>query len=256
MNNEIKAIITDLDRTLLHTDKSISERTKTALLKCREKGLLIMAATARPPRDILQFEEMIEFDAVVSANGAVVRLPDKTLTFAIPKESGEKIIMEVLKYPDVFLSVEMSDGIYSNRDIPAWKPVVYDGFPTLPSANELIKLLISSEERPLYDNIENSLTDDVYYSIAKGSLIQVMKKGATKWNGVKMTLEHFGVLPSEAVYFGDDNDDIEPIKNCGCGIAMKNSIPPVLAVADEITETNDLDGVAKFIEDKILSPYN
>lgn len=252
MNNEIKAIITDLDRTLLHTDKSISERTKTALLKCREKGLLIMAATARPPRDILQFEEMIEFDAVVSANGAVVRLPDKTLTFAIPKESGEKIIMEVLKYPDVFLSVEMSDGIYSNRDIPAWKPVVYDGFPTLPSANELIKLLISSEERPLYDNIENSLTDDVYYSIANGSLIQVMKKGATKWNGVKTTLEHFGVLPSEAVYFGDDNDDIEPIKNCGIGVAMSNAIETVKSAADYITDSNDEDGVAKFIEKNIL----
>ena len=252
MNNEIKAIITDLDRTLLHTDKSISERTKTALLKCREKGMLIMAATARPPRDILQFEEMIEFDAVVSANGAVVRLPDKTLTFAIPKESGEKIIMEVLKYPDVFLSVEMSDGIYSNRDIPAWKPVVYDGFPTLPSANELIKLLISSEERPLYDNIENSLTDDVYYSIAQGSLIQVMKKGATKWNGVKTMLSHFEISPMNAVYFGDDNDDIEPIRKCGVGIAMKNSIPPVLDVADVITESNDFDGVAKYIEENVL----
>ena len=252
MNNEIKAIITDLDRTLLHTDKSISERTKNALAKCREKGMLIMAATARPPRDILQFEEMIEFDAVVSANGAVVRLPDKTLTFAIPKESGERIIEKALRYPDVFLSIEMSDGIYSNRDIPEWKPVVYDGFPLLPNETELIKILISSSKRPLYDGVEDILTDDVYYSLAKGDLIQVMKKGATKWNGVKTTLEHFGVSPSEAVYFGDDNDDIEPIKNCGFGIAMKNSIPAVLACADVITETNDFDGVAKYIEENVL----
>lgn len=252
MNNEIKAIITDLDRTLLHTDKSISERTKNALAKCREKGMLIMAATARPPRDILQFEEMIEFDAVVSANGAVVRLPDKTLTFAIPKESGERIIEKALRYPDVFLSIEMSDGIYSNRDIPEWKPVVYDRFPLLPNETELIKILISSSKRPLYDGVEDILTDDVYYSLAKGDLIQVMKKGATKWNGVKTTLEHFGVSPSEAVYFGDDNDDIEPIKNCAFGIAMKNSIPAVLACADVITETNDFDGVAKYIEENVL----
>ena len=90
MNNEIKAIITDLDRTLLHTDKSISERTKNALAKCREKGMLIMAATARPPRDILQFEEMIEFDAVVAANGAVVRLPDKTLTLQYRRKAEKK----------------------------------------------------------------------------------------------------------------------------------------------------------------------
>lgn len=48
----MKAIITDLDRTLLRTDKTISEYTHTILKKCHERGVLLMAATARPERII------------------------------------------------------------------------------------------------------------------------------------------------------------------------------------------------------------
>ena len=43
----MKAIITDLDRTLLRTDKTVSEYTRTILKKCRDRGIVLMAATAR-----------------------------------------------------------------------------------------------------------------------------------------------------------------------------------------------------------------
>lgn len=65
-------------------------------------------------------------------------------------------------------------------------------------------------------------------------------------------LPRFGVFPSDAVYFGDDNDDIEPIKNCGLGVAVSNAIPSVIDIADRIIDSNDMDGVAKFIEENIL----
>lgn len=247
-----KAIITDLDRTLLHTDKSVSEYTLDILQKCRNKGMLIMAASARAARDILFYKDLIGFDAVTSINGAVVSLPNGTMEFGIPRESGEKILSELLKFPDSFLSVETSEGLYSNRDIPEWKPVVYDKFPRLPEDIVLYKILASSTQSPLYDGIENSLTDNVYHTIAKNDLIQIMSRDATKWNGVQYMLSYFNISPKETVYFGDDNDDIEPLRNCGLGVAVSNAIPRVLDAADHITDSNDMDGVAKFIEKNIL----
>ena len=62
----------------------------------------------------------------------------------------------------------------------------------------------------------------------------------------------FGISPDDAVYFGDDNDDIEPIRNCGLGVAVSNAIPAVLEAADRIADSNDSDGVARFIERNIL----
>lgn len=65
-------------------------------------------------------------------------------------------------------------------------------------------------------------------------------------------LETLGIQPNEAVYFGDDNDDIESIKNCGMGVAVSNAIGEVFEVADFITGSNDNDGVAWYIEKNIL----
>ena len=65
-------------------------------------------------------------------------------------------------------------------------------------------------------------------------------------------LDAVGIGQNEVVYFGDDNDDIEPVRNCGVGVAVSNAIRDVLDVADHVAESNDMDGVARFIEENIL----
>ena len=166
----MKAIITDLDRTLLHTDKSVSEHTIAVLKKCHDHGILIMAASARPLRDILIYNDLIGFDAITATNGAVISLHQKLLEIGISCESGEKILSAILQYPDVFLSIETSKGLYSNRDIPVWEPVIWDKFPTLPEDIILYKILASSQQKPLYEGIETTLTDDVYHTIANNPI--------------------------------------------------------------------------------------
>ena len=248
----MKAIITDLDKTLLHTDKTVSKYTVSVLKKCHERGMLVMAASARPLRDILIFNDLLGFDAITATNGAVVLLPNKLLEIGISQDIGEKIISDIIKYPDVCLSIETSKGLYANMDIPVWEPIVYDKFPTLPEDIILYKILASSDKKQLYDGIETTLTGDVYHTIANNELIQIMSRQATKWNGINHMLSHFGVSPSDAVYFGDDNDDIEPIKKCGVGVAVQSAISSVLDAADIVVDSNDDDGVAKFIEENLL----
>ena len=51
----IKAIIVDLDKTLLHTDKTLSGYTISVLNECKKHGFKIMVATARPLRTAIQY---------------------------------------------------------------------------------------------------------------------------------------------------------------------------------------------------------
>lgn len=248
----MKAIITDLDQTLLHTDKTVSEYTCTVLKKCRDRGILLMAATARPERAILTYRDQIGFDAVTTLNGARIILPHSVIENGIMPSSAEKILQKVITIPGLVLSMETGNGIFSNVPIPEWNAEVFGGFPALPTESILYKLLLSHRENNIQQEVEKALTADTYMTVAEGKLIQIMDTASTKWNGIKTMLEAVGVSPDEAVYFGDDNDDIEPIKNCGVGVAVSNAIDGVLAAADFITESNDMDGVAQYIGKNIL----
>lgn len=249
----MRAIITDLDRTLLRTDKTISDYTLDIMRKCRDRGIAIMAATARPERSILQYHEQIGFDAITTMNGARTILPNAVLENGISRLSGEDVLSKLIMMPDTLISVETSDGIYSNVEIPEWNSTCYSGFPNLPAQGTLYKILVSSKSSTLYRQVEKILTDDVYYTVANGNLVQIMSKNATKWSGICAMLEALKISKAETVYFGDDNDDIEPIRMCGTGVAVANAIETVMSEADYVAGNNDEDGVAHFIEENVLS---
>lgn len=249
----MKAIITDLDRTLLRTDKTVSEYTYSILKKCRDRGIPFMVATARPERTILTYREQLGFEATTTLNGAKIILPHGIIENGITPSSAENILKKVIRIPDVELAMETGDGLFSNVPIPEYNAVVFNEFPALPTGSAIYKLLLSSERNDIQKEVEKTLTADTYMTVAEGKLIQIMSTAATKWNGIKAMLRALDIGPNEAVYFGDDQDDIEAIKNCGVGIAVSNAIDEVLAAADFITETNDMDGVAHFIEENLDS---
>lgn len=248
----MKAVITDLDGTLLHTDKSVSEYTYRVLERCRERGILLMAATARPLRAVLSYGDKIVFHAITTLNGAKVILPRTVIENCIAPSSAEEILSKAAGIPGLILSMETEAGLFSNHPIPEWNASVYQGFPKAPEGCAIYKLLLGGTGMRYQKEVEEALTADTYMTVAAGRLIQIMSTQATKWNGVRAMLQAAGISPGEAVYFGDDHDDVESIENCGIGVAMSNGIRQVLEAADYVTESNDMDGVAGYIEKYLL----
>lgn len=245
-----KAVITDLDRTLLRTDKTLSNHTVDVLHKLKEKGIKIIAATARPKRSVKEYDGIVGFDALVCLNGAFTECGGKITQRCIPADIAEELLKKVCAAGEYVISAEISGILYANAVFPQWDSVLYTDFPRLPEG-EVHKIIFSYSESVL-DKIQNALPDVLYCTVANKQLIQIMHKSATKWNGIKYVLDTLGIDPSEAVFFGDDNDDIEPIKNCGLGVAVENAIPEVKNIADAVTAANDRDGVADFIEQILI----
>ena len=241
------AAIVDFDRTLLRTDKTISDYTVRILRTWQENGGRLFAATARPERAIGEYCRQVAFDAVCTLNGARTITKDSVIENPIAEASALSVLEQFSGIPDIVLSVEAENGIYANMDIPPWAPKVTNRLLDLPRAEKIYKILASHPEIPA-GQLAGSLPDDTYFSVADRKLLQVMSRSATKWNGVRNMLDAFGIDPARALFFGDDNDDIEPIRRCGCGVAVRNALEDVRAAADEVTESNDEDGVARFLD--------
>ncbi len=249
----VKTIIVDLDRTLLRTDKTISPYTAEILKECKKNGIGLMVATARPLRTMQQYCEMVGFDAMAVTNGARVICGNGRTEYGICQESAENLLNTLKRHPDLRITLETGDRAYSNKLIEDYETVICEDLAGVAKAEGVLKILVHVDNEETLAVVKKELTEDLYYTIANGYLMQIMNRSATKWNGIKAMLDIGKCSADDAAYFGDDYDDIEPIKMCGIGIAVSNGIDEVKAAADYIAESNDADGVARFIEQFILN---
>ena len=248
----IKTIVVDLDRTLLYTDKTLSGYTVEVLNECKKNAIKIMVATARPLRTAKRYCEMIGADAMAVSNGARVICGNQRTEYGICQESAVYLLNMLQRDPSLMITLETGDAAYSNKPIADYETIISNDLISAAKAEGVLKILVRLDSEENLALVKEALTEDLYCTIANGHLIQIMNKSATKWNGIKAMLDTCNCSPEETAYFGDDHDDIEPIKLCGMGIAVSNAIDEVKAVADYIAQSNDADGVAKFIEQSIL----
>jgi hydroxymethylpyrimidine pyrophosphatase-like HAD family hydrolase len=84
------------------------------------------------------------------------------------------------------------------------------------------------------------------------ALAEISAPGVTKASGLAKVAAHYGVGPEDVVVFGDMPNDIAAFEWVaaagGRAVAMGHAHPDVLAVATDVTGTNDDDGVAAFLQ--------
>lgn len=185
----IKMIVTDLDRTLLRTDKSISDYTADVLNRCHQSGVKVVFATARPKRTVKHFFERVKTDAVILHNGAVTYVEDRLLnSCGIASHIKNNILMSISRdYPEATLSVEINDVFYANFDVSTvwnYTQAIRSDFTDLPdqSADKIIVGVSSQED---IERFSKYLPDELYIEMNDGKLGLIMHRGATKQTAIK-----------------------------------------------------------------------
>lgn len=260
----IRAVFTDLDGTLMRSDKTVSDETARRLRALAERGVLIAAATARPERVLSKLIGRVPFGALITLNGARVRIGEKDAAgFGIPAGEARAILQRLLSLRGTALALETDAGIAANIPIPEWGVPEASDLEKTAAERSVYKILAFGQGHRLKSValpgdffpepgaigalLSASLPDTVYHTIAEGWLFQIMSREASKWNGVRAVLKARGLEPSEALYFGDDADDVEALGGAGIGVAMGNAIPRAKEAAKCLAPSSDLDGVSMFL---------
>lgn len=77
---------------------------------------------------------------------------------------------------------------------------------------------------------------------------EISSQNVDKWSAISYLINHLGIMPEEVMAIGDNINDQTMLENAGLGVAMANSAPYIQKMADEVTLSNDENGVAFAIE--------
>ena len=90
--------------------------------------------------------------------------------------------------------------------------------------------------------------DDAAVTLAGDSFLEIAAAGVGKEHAIAAIAAGRGLASSAVVAFGDHITDAGMVAWAGHGVAVANAHASVLAVADEVTSSNDEDGVAIVLE--------
>ncbi|WP_026690289.1 Cof-type HAD-IIB family hydrolase [Alteribacter aurantiacus] len=266
-------IAVDLDGTLLTDNKTISLRNRAALAKARELGHQVVIATGRPYRASGQYYKELFLDTpIVNFNGAFVHHPKDRQFEPSHQPLDNKTAKTIIETCEAFnvknMMVEVMDDFYLrhlNRGFAeaftiGSSPVDYGKLEKL-LHHDPTSILVHPEEGQedeltrLLGQAHAEVTEQRNWG-APWNVIEITKGGVSKASGLQKVASHLGIPRERIIAFGDENNDLEMIDYVGTGVAMSNAIDELKAIANEITYSNEEDGIARFLEERLSFTTN
>ena len=252
----VRMILTDLDHTLLRHDGSVSENTLDIISECRKQGVKFAICTARYWIGTERYINMLSPDYEITTDGTLIHSNGECVfSSEFSEQTTNDIIKEILHIvSDAEITAACGKTVFWNSkrisESERLHKAVYCDYSSYLNvrANKIAAAL--PDERTSRDIAEKVRCRLQCY---RGeNLYGFLPKNAGKIAAIKALTEISGISLNETVAFGDDLNDIEMLKMCGIGAAVANAIPQVLEIADEVTLSNDEDGVAEWIKEHIL----
>ena len=268
----VRLIATDLDGTLLRSDKTVGARTVRAFRAAADRGIHLVVATGRqayrPPVDLAD----LAVGHLIGANGAL----------CLDLGSGRPLFEHLLspdaatavagylksRLPDVRISAARNNGagytgepgytdlMRPGEKMPSWWTIETAslaevvGEPTL----KLTARHPTLDAEAMHAVLAESGLDGFHATTSGAPFLEVSADGVTKAASLAELCALLDVPQDGVIAFGDARNDVEMLTWAGMGVAMGNASEDTQAAADHVTADNDHDGLAEVIEAVLARP--
>ena len=268
----IKAIFIDIDGTLRDSNRNLSKRTIDTIKRISNKGILVILCSGRPRKYTEQISrECFASRYIITSSGGNIYDYEQNKVLYANEMNKEAIIKlyEITNSEDVRFIMNVGEGRVVNKVKNAdQEKKLEEDIREFVYKNNVVQCTIADSD---FDKIKNLIPKieevenveiknrhksllDTKFNDDKTVFCDVANIDCNKGNAVKKLLEILNIKKEETIAIGDDINDLSMFEQVGYRVAMNNAIDIVKEKADEITLSNDEDGVAVFL-DKMLKNY-
>lgn len=265
----IKAIFIDIDGTLRDSDRNLSVKTIDTIKKVSDKGILVILCSGRPRKYTEQISrECFASQYIITSSGGNIYNYQKNEVLYINRMNKEAVVQlyDIATLENARFIMNVAEGRVVNKvKHPEQEKKLEEDIRDFVYKNDIVQCTIADDSlekmRRIISKVEKienveiknrhkSLLD-IKYKNDKTVFCDIANISSNKGIAVKKLLEILNIKKEETIAIGDDNNDLAMFEQVGYKVAVENAIDSVKAKADEITLSNDEDGVAIFL-DKLL----
>jgi len=247
----------DIDGTLVEEGRAPSEKVIRAIRKAREQGHLFFLCTGRAQAFLPDGLRDADFlDGFVCGTGTHICFHGKTIfNQHIPREALRAVCRFYLEQGRACLCEGEDDVYITPIDGASTVPPgliridAEDVFETCFAHANITKLTVSSS----LTEADRQLLCPWFTLYDMGHYFEAILNGNTKATGMEKMLAAIGVPREDSIAIGDNTNDMSMVEYAGLGVAMGNACDVLKAAADAVTATCAEDGVAKMIEDYVMT---
>jgi Cof subfamily protein (haloacid dehalogenase superfamily) len=261
----LRALVSDVDGTLVTDDKRLTERTRAAVGALRRAGVAFTVISSRPPRGLAMLVEPLALDAPLAAfNGGLLVTPALAPT-GEPHYLAPAVARRAIEFLDAhgadvwaFTAQEwrlrQADAPYVQREqrTVQFGPRVVRDFAT----DDVGKLVGVSEDFELLQRLEaeahTAFAGDATVARSQRYYLDFTHPLANKGVAFSALAKLLALPPQQIAVIGDGMNDIAMFRQAGLSIAMGNGFAQVREAADQVTASNGEDGFAHAVERFIL----
>lgn len=272
---DTKILFTDLDGTLLNSQKNISQNARTNILQMLQAGHKLVLASGRPLYSILERKEQLGLPDhgvyITAFNGALLYDCEAHQILSeqrVPIDTTQELF-NLAKKQNLHIQTYMNDTLVSIADdeelayytqfVPSEVIISADVASLLTEApfkllaidlNEPETKRLAAFRQEIKDSELGNIVDSAF---SHDTYLEFYNKNAGKGIGVINLCKLLDIPLANSVAAGDAENDLSMIESAGVGICMQNGTSFVKERADYVTTCdNDHDGIVEIIETFIM----
>lgn len=258
----ISLVLSDVDGTLVTSDKLLTERAKKAVRALRAAGVRFSVASSRPPFGLRNIVGPLAVDAPFAGfNGGLVVAPDGAMIAAhyVPRDIAAAALsffedkrVQAWAFTSTQWLCRDPDGAYVGHEqgTISQAPTLVESFdPYLDGLGKIVGVSADFEGLAQCEKAaQERFGAGAMVARSQAYYLDITNLKANKAEALRGVAASCGVALSECVAIGDGGNDAVMLATAGYGIAMGNAVEPVKAVADFVTTSNEDEGFARAIE--------